>query len=45
VDSSRISVLRARGVGWKKIAQEMEIGVGTLYRIARDRSKIQEKVF
>ena len=45
VDTRRIAGLRAQGVGWKAISREMGIGVGTLYRLARDGSKIQERVF
>jgi DNA invertase Pin-like site-specific DNA recombinase len=45
VDASRVAGLRAEGVGWRKISREMGIGVGTLYRLAGDRSKIREKVF
>jgi DNA invertase Pin-like site-specific DNA recombinase len=44
VDARRIAALRAQGTGWKRIAAEMGIGVGTLYRLAREGSKIQEKV-
>jgi len=36
VDARRIEGLRAQGVGWKAISREMGIGVGTLYRLARD---------
>jgi len=45
VDTRRIAGLRAQGVDWKAISREMGIGVGTLYRLARDGSKIQERVF
>jgi len=45
VDARRIAALRAQGVGWKRIAAEMGIGVGTLYRLAAEGSKIREKVF
>ena len=45
VDSRRIAARRAQGAGWKRIAAEMGIGVGTLYRLAREGSKIREKVF
>ncbi len=31
--------------GWKKISREMSIGVGTLYRLAAEGSKIREMVF
>ena len=41
----RIATLRAKGVGWKRIAAEMEVEVGTLYRVALDGSKIRQKVF
>src|SRR5499425_920613 len=34
VDVPRVSALRAQGLGWKRIASEMRIGVGTLYRLA-----------
>ena len=44
VDERRIAELRARGAGWKKISREMGIGVGTLYRIAKEGSKIREIV-
>lgn len=44
VDARRIAMLRAQGAGWKRIAAEMGVGVGTLYRIATDGSKIPEKV-
>jgi len=45
VDARRIAALRAQGVGWKRIAAEIGIGVGTLYRLAREGSKIRERVF
>jgi DNA invertase Pin-like site-specific DNA recombinase len=45
LDASRIATLRARGLGWKKIAGELGVGVGTLYRLAGDGSKIRERVF
>jgi DNA invertase Pin-like site-specific DNA recombinase len=32
LDASRIATLRAQGIGWKRIATEMGVGVGTLYR-------------
>jgi hypothetical protein len=34
VDHRRICALRAQGVGWKRIASELKVGVGTIYRIA-----------
>jgi len=44
LDASRISTLRAKGVGWRTIAKELRVGVGTLYRFSSDRSKTPEKV-
>jgi len=32
LDTKRIAALRAKGVGWKRIAVEMGVGVGTIYR-------------
>jgi DNA invertase Pin-like site-specific DNA recombinase len=32
LDTKRIAVLRAQGVGWKRIAADMGVGVGTIYR-------------
>jgi DNA invertase Pin-like site-specific DNA recombinase len=45
LDASRIASLRAAGVGWRAIAKQLGVGVGTLYRFAPARSKIREKVF
>jgi DNA invertase Pin-like site-specific DNA recombinase len=45
LDTARIAALRAQGIGWKRIAAEMKVGVGTLYRVAPDGSKIRENVF
>jgi DNA invertase Pin-like site-specific DNA recombinase len=44
VDASRIASLRAAGLGWRKISQALRVGVGTLYRLAGDGSKIRERV-
>jgi hypothetical protein len=44
VDTHRVASLRAQGVGWKRIAGELGVGVGTLYRLVRDGFKIQETV-
>jgi DNA invertase Pin-like site-specific DNA recombinase len=41
----RISALRAQGLGWKAIAADMGVGVGTVLRHALEGSKTQEKVF
>jgi hypothetical protein len=45
LDARRVATLRAQGVGWWAIAKQLGIGVGTLYRSAAGRSKIQENVF
>ena len=45
LDTRRIAVLRGQGVGWKRIAAEMGVGVGTIYRVALDGSKTPQKVF
>jgi DNA invertase Pin-like site-specific DNA recombinase len=44
LDTKRIAALRAQGVGWKRIAAGMGVGVGTIYRVALEGSKIREKV-
>jgi DNA invertase Pin-like site-specific DNA recombinase len=44
LDTKRIAAQRAKGIGWKRIAAEMRVGVGTIYRIALEGSKIREKV-
>jgi len=36
VDRSRIASLRAKGHGWKAIAREMKLGVGTVLRAAQE---------
>ncbi|MBZ5701015.1 MAG: recombinase family protein [Acidobacteriia bacterium] len=36
VDVRRIAALRAQGLGWKKIAREIGIGVSTVLRVARE---------
>ena len=45
LDTKRIATLRAKGVGWKRIAADLGVGVGTIYRVALNGSKTQEKVF
>lgn len=39
------AALRAQGVGWKRIAADMGVGVGTIYWAALDGSKIPQEVF
>jgi DNA invertase Pin-like site-specific DNA recombinase len=51
LDTKRIAALRAQGVGWKKIAAELGVGVGTIHRSQnntaplQDGSQIRERVF
>jgi DNA invertase Pin-like site-specific DNA recombinase len=45
INEQRISALRAQGLGWKVIAADMGVGVGTILRHAGAGSKSQEKVF
>jgi DNA invertase Pin-like site-specific DNA recombinase len=44
VDPQRIEALRGEGLAWRAIAKELGVGVGTLYRVAPERSKIREDV-
>jgi DNA invertase Pin-like site-specific DNA recombinase len=39
LDASRITALRSRGFGWKKISKELGLGVGTVRRIAQEASE------
>jgi len=45
LDTKRIAALRVKGIGWKRIAAEMGVGVGTIYRVALEGSKTREKAF
>jgi DNA invertase Pin-like site-specific DNA recombinase len=45
LDHRRVTELRAQGFGWKRIAAELKVGVGTIYRLAGDASKLQERDF
>jgi DNA invertase Pin-like site-specific DNA recombinase len=45
VDVSRVAMLRSQGIGWREIAGQLGVGVGTLYRVVPGRSKTREKVF
>jgi DNA invertase Pin-like site-specific DNA recombinase len=42
VDTERVASLRAQGLGWKRIATQMGLGVGTIYRGVSARSKTRE---
>jgi len=37
VDTTKIALLRAQGLGWKKIAAMLAVGVGTVLRASRER--------
>jgi DNA invertase Pin-like site-specific DNA recombinase len=43
VDVARISVLRASGLSWPKIADELGLSVGTVFQAARGLSKIPDE--
>jgi len=45
VNEQRISALRAQGFGWKAIAVDMGVGVGTVLRHSVNVSNTQQKVF
>jgi DNA invertase Pin-like site-specific DNA recombinase len=51
LDTKRIAELRDKGVGWKRIAAELGVGVGTIHQASRSDapllggSKTREKVF
>jgi len=45
LDTEVIAALRRKGLGWRAIAKQLGVGVGTLYRVAPGRSKIREEVF
>ena len=45
LDTKRIATLRTKGIGWKRIAAEMGVGVGTIYRVAIDGSKTLGRFF
>ena len=51
LDTKRIAVLRDKGIGWKRIAAELGVGVGTIYQANRrveaipGGSTTREKVF
>ncbi len=45
LDAKRITALRAQGFGWKRIASDLGVGVGTIYRFVGEGSKIQERDF
>jgi DNA invertase Pin-like site-specific DNA recombinase len=51
LDTKRIAALRAQGVGWKRIAAELGVGVGTIHQSTHNAAwlsgglKTQEKVF
>src|ERR1043166_7525185 len=44
VDTRHVAALRAGGAGWKRIAQMMGVGVGTLYRLNRENSRVPDQI-
>jgi len=40
LDTEVIAALRRKGLGWRAIAKQLGVGVGTLYRAAPECSKI-----
>ena len=40
VDAARITALRAQGLSWAKIAEDLDVGEGTVYRMAHGLPKI-----
>ncbi|MFY9528035.1 MAG: recombinase family protein [Candidatus Acidiferrales bacterium] len=45
VDVATVVALRAHGIAWPAISDQLGVGVATLYRVAQGRSKTREKVF
>jgi DNA invertase Pin-like site-specific DNA recombinase len=45
LDIARINDLREKGLSWPLIAEQLGVGVGTVYRAHQGLSKIREKVF
>jgi len=45
VDAARVAFLRVKGFGWKRIAADLGIGVGSVLRYSTDGSKIQGERF
>jgi DNA invertase Pin-like site-specific DNA recombinase len=41
VDVSELDRLRKQGLGWKKIAKELNLGVGTVIRMAKNRMPVE----
>jgi DNA invertase Pin-like site-specific DNA recombinase len=39
VDAARVGCLRAQGLSWAKIAEELKVGEGTVYRLAHASAK------
>jgi DNA invertase Pin-like site-specific DNA recombinase len=39
VDALVINILRSQGASWREIADKLQVGLGTVYRVARSRSK------
>jgi hypothetical protein len=42
--TKRIAARRAQGVGWKRIAAEMEVRIGTIYRVTLEAPKLRKRI-
>ncbi len=38
-DAEKVAALRAQGISWREIAARLGVGIGTVHRVARERSK------
>ena len=45
VDSARVAALRSHRLGWRTVARQLGVGVGTLYRTSGERSETQKRGF
>jgi DNA invertase Pin-like site-specific DNA recombinase len=39
VDADKVAELRAQGASWRAVARELGVGIGTVRRVAQERSK------
>jgi DNA invertase Pin-like site-specific DNA recombinase len=39
VDAAKVAELRAQGASWRAVARELGVGIGTVRRVAQERSK------
>ena len=45
IDGATVAALRSQGVSWRAIADQLSVGIGTLYRAVPSRSKTEERDF